>query len=234
MRSTAEDRESGNSRGVSDADTRQLSAQDLLPVLQAALDHEAAAANNHQQLLSLLETVLFAGWLALSSQAKGSRGITALAITGILAICFFGVPCVYRRINVDRCRTGMRRIVDDSRQPQLIAILDAARYDRSTFPDGKSGAIAWMTRTFRRLFSQVFERVVLPLIAIGWVVLLVLEDGSAWAISLAGVLVFGWICYLFWAPQAKDRPWSAATPEIAAATWMDALSQRSMSAEEER
>jgi hypothetical protein len=176
------------------------------------MDHEAAAANNHQQLLALLETVLFTGYLVLLDR-QGSWGIMAFALVGILAVCFFGVPCEYRRINVDRWRTAICSVVESSGDEDMNRAFDASRYNKSPFLGGfqseAAGRVRWL---FHGLFGHVFERVVLTLVAIGWLVLLWLEDSPIWAGSLAAVLVAGWIGYLIRAPRAKHRAYPGGRP----------------------
>jgi hypothetical protein len=178
----------------------------LLPVFQAAMDHEAASVNNYQQLLMVVQTVLLATVLAILQWKKDYvSGVTVVGLAAIISLFLFGIPCEYRRTNADRWRTRIVRLVDSIGDPRMVEAFKASRYDwapvSSQLPPKVYGPLA---RVLHAVGGHLFERVILTGVGVGWTIL-IWQYGPLWARIVATTLMVVWLAFLVLTPFIEGQ-----------------------------
>lgn len=160
---------------------------DKLQIYQTAMDHEQNIRIAYQSLLTTLEVGLVALFFTLYQ--IGVTHLWVLSVIGVF-LCFpFGIACEFRARNVDIWRI---HIVELVKQTDIGNAFKESKYRWvPSLPSLKAGFLA------EDLFGHWFERILITLTLIVWVILL-WTFPSPFIFRLCGILaVIGWIIYAF-------------------------------------
>jgi hypothetical protein len=157
----------------------------ILPFYQTCMDHEQMIRMTYQGLLTTLEVGLFGLFFALKGKEYSSLWL--LSAVGIFLCIVFGIPCEFRARNVDIWRIQIVKLVSGTE------VEDAFKKGKYRWiPFGKAGS--WLSDY---LFAHWFEKILIPLIYLGWLFTLWYLPSPRPIRLCALPVVLGWILWAF-------------------------------------
>jgi len=144
-----------------------------LPVFQAAMEHEQSIRTSYQSLLTALETGLFSLFFIMI-QLQWIDYLWVLPGIGLFLLLVFGIPCDYRARNYDTWRKHIINLVKGTELENYFKEGKYGHFDEwHPFFDKKS-RFGRLGRLVDKVVGHWFERLLLPLMSIIWLVLLIL------------------------------------------------------------